>query len=134
MSVGVDKFTVLCVSIAALFYKLACEKGVRRWGYRHVLDLRQTNNALPVILYCDGVHDGRHKIEFVDVGRVGRQRVLEIIEQVTGGLSGVRIYRIDFCVDVFGISVWDLARICYVRRAQNFQIFRTRKGDTVYLQ
>jgi hypothetical protein len=134
MSGGIDKLILLCVSVAETFYQLAREKGVRRWGYGHVIDLRQTNYALPAILYCDGIHNGRHKIEIVDAGRVGRRRALKIIKRIAGNLSGVRICRIDFCVDLFGISVWDLARVCYIGRAQSYQIYRTRKGDTVYLQ
>ena len=63
MSGGVDKLIVLSQSIEDVFRSLARKQGIRKWGYGHVLDLRQTDRKLPIILYCDGINDGRHKIE-----------------------------------------------------------------------
>lgn len=134
MSAGVDKLELLCTSIAELFHQLASDKGVRKWNYRRVLDLRQTDHKLPIIVYCDGVFDGRHKVEVIGVARVGHSRTLKILEEVIDDLSKVRICRIDFCADLPGISVWDMARICCVGPSQNYQIYRNRTGDTVYLQ
>jgi hypothetical protein len=131
---GVDKSVVLSTSIDELFLKLAHRDGARKWGYGHVIDLRQTSRNLPIILYCDGLRDGRHKIEVVGVARLGCSRTLAILKEVIGNLSDARIYRIDFCADFLGISVWDLARICYVGSSQNFQVYRNRTGDSVYLQ
>jgi hypothetical protein len=134
MSCGIDKLVLLCVFISKLFLQLAREQGVRKWGYGHVIDLRQTDHKLPIILYCDGMRDGRHKVEVVGVARLGQSRTLKILKEVIGHSSGARIYRIDFCVDLPGVSVWSLAQICYVGPSQNFQIYRNRTGDSVYLQ
>jgi hypothetical protein len=134
MGCGIDKLVLLCVFINKLFLKLAREQGVRKWGYNHVIDLRQTDHNLPIILYCDGMRDGRHKLEVVGVGRIGHARTLKILREVIGHLSNARIYRIDFCVDLPGVSVWSLAQISYLGPSQNFQIYRNRTGDSVYLQ
>jgi hypothetical protein len=131
---GVDKLIVLSGSISEPFYELARQGGINKWGYKYVIDLRLPPNRLPAILFCEGIHNGRHKVVVVGVASLGRRRAVGIIRKITGHLSGVRIYRIDFCVDLFGVSVWDLARVCYIGRAQGYQIYRTRKGDTVYLQ
>jgi hypothetical protein len=134
MSCGIDKLVLLCVFIRKLFLQLAREQGVRKWGYSHVIDLRQTDHKLPIILYCDGLRDGRHKVEVVGVARLGQSRTLRILKEVIGQSSGARIYRIDFCADLLGISVWELAQICYVGPSQNYQIYRSRTGDSVYVQ
>jgi hypothetical protein len=131
---GIDKLVLLCVFISELFLRLAREQGVRKWGYNHVIDLRQTDHNLPIILYCDGMRDGRHKLEVVGVARIGHACTLQILKKVIGHLSNARIYRIDCCVDLLGVSVWDLAQICYVGRSQNYQIYRSRTGDSVYIQ
>lgn len=80
------------------------------------------------------MRDGCHKLEVVDVGHIGQTRTLQILKKVIGHLSNARIYRIDFCVDLPGVSVWDLAQICYVGPSQNYQVYRSRTGDSVYLQ
>ena len=131
---GVDKFVALSPTVSEYFDELAQEKGVRRGGYSHVVDLRQQVPALPAVLYRGGIHNGWHKLEIVGVARIGRQQTLKIVKAVFGHLSRVKICRIDFCVDLLGVSVWELARICFLGRAQNYHVYRTRKGDTLYLQ
>jgi hypothetical protein len=134
MSGGIDKLVLLSDEIDEEFLNLAREQGVRKWSYNHVIDLRQTDHNLPIILYCDGMRDGRHKLEVVGVGRIGQARTLKILKKVIGHLSNARIYRIDCCVDLPGVSVWGLAQICYVGPSQNYQIYRSRTGDSVYVQ
>lgn len=131
---GVDKLIVLCDSLTEPFDELAQTEGIRRWSYSHVVDLRESVLSMPAILYRCGIHNGRHKLEIVEVARVGRRRTFQIVRAVFGHLSRAWLYRIDFCVDLFGLSVWDLARFCYLGGAQNYEIYRTRKGETVYLQ
>ncbi len=78
---GIDKLTLLCAFISELFLQLAREQGVRKWHYNHVIDLRQTDHNLPIILYCDGMRDGRHKLEVVDVASIGKTRTLQILKK-----------------------------------------------------
>lgn len=134
MSGGVDKLIVLSPSIKDVFHDLARKQGIRKWGYGHVLDLRQTDHKLPIILYCDGMNDGRHKLEVVGVSRLGLRRTRKLLKKVLGHLSKARIYRIDLCVDLLGISVWDLAAIFSVSSAQNYRIYRKRGAVSFYVQ
>jgi hypothetical protein len=134
VSGGVDKLIVLSPSIEDVFHDLARKQGVRKWGYGHVLDLRQTDHKLPIVLYCDGMSDGRHKMEVVGIARLGLRRTRKLLKKVLGHLSKARIYRIDLCVDLLGVSVWDLAAIFSVSRAQNYRIFRKRGAVSFYVQ
>jgi hypothetical protein len=131
---GIDKLVALSSSVGDVFHNFARERGEQKWGYGHVLDLRHTYYKLPITLYCDGRHDGRHKLEVIGVSRLGQSRTLKILKEVVGHLSNVRIYRIDFCVDLLGISVQDLAAACFVRQVQNYRIFRKRGAVSFYLQ
>ena len=134
MSGGVDKLILLVSFIADEFLQLARERGVQKWGYRYVLNLLETSFALPIILYCDGVHDGRHKLEVLGVARLGLHRTRRLLRKVLGHLSGARIYRIDLCTDILGVPVHDLADMFSVSRVQNLMIFRKRGAWSFYLQ
>jgi len=131
---GIDKLILLAPSIAHEFLDLAREQGVRKWGYRYVIDLRETPFALPVILYCEGLRDGRHKLEVVSVARLGLRRTRKVLGKVLRRLSRARIYRIDVCTDILGVAVRDLADIFSISRVQNFKIFRKRGAWSFYLQ
>ena len=134
MSPGIDKLVLLSDDISESFHELARENGINKGGYAHVLDLSQTHQKLPVILHCDGLHNGVHNIDFVRVARLGRRRTLQILRTIVGHLSKARIYRIDCCVDLLGVSVWDLAEACSISRTQNYRLYRSRGGVTLYLQ
>jgi hypothetical protein len=134
MSGGIDKILLLSDTIEKAFLDLAREEGSARGGYRHVLDLRRTRFKLPVILHCDGRHNGIHKIEFVGVARLGLRQTRKILRLIIGHLSTARIYRIDLCTDVLGLWVWDLAEVVLVARSQNFKIYNNHGGTTFYLQ
>jgi hypothetical protein len=134
MSCGVDKLVLLSDKVEQVFLYLAREQGSARGGYGHVIDLRQTLYQYPVILYCDGRHNGKHKIEVVGVARLGLRRTRHILRIILGHLSFARIYRIDLCTDISGLWVWDLAEVVLISRSQNFKIYNNRGGVTFYLK
>jgi hypothetical protein len=134
VSSGIDKLILTTRNIERPFLDQAREHGVTWGGYGSVIDLRRTDNSLPVILYCDGRHSGIHKIELVDVARLGLRRTRKILKTILGHLSAARIYRIDLCTDVLGLWVWDLAEVVLASRRQNFKIYNNRGGATFYLQ
>ena len=134
MSRGIDKLILLSDKIEKEFLNLAREEGSARGGYKNVIDLSKARYILPVILYCDGRHNGMHKIELVGVARLGLRRTRTILKMILGHLSAARIYRIDLCTDIPGLWVWDLAEIVLVSRSQNFKIYNNRGGATFYLQ
>jgi hypothetical protein len=115
------------------FRRLAQEKGERKWGYAKVVDLRKTDSKLPVILYCDGYRNGINKIQFIDVAHLGLTRVREIVAEIFGDISDVRISRIDWCIDL-DIPLLELALYCRIARAQNCRVIRSRSGPTFYLR
>jgi hypothetical protein len=134
MSGGIDKIVVLSHGIKRSFLDLARKEGFARQGYENVIDLQRTRYKLPVILYCDGRHNGIHKVEIVGVARLGLRQTRRILKIILGGLSAARIYRIDLCADIAGLWVWDLAEVVIVSRAQNFRIYNERGGATFYLR
>lgn len=135
MSCGVDKLVLLSDQIEKVFLELAREQGSARGGYGYVIDLRRTRyNFLPIVLYCDGRHNGKHKIEVAGVATLGLRKTKEILKIILGHLSAARIYRIDLCTDIMGLWVWDLAEVVLVSRSQNFKIYNNRGGVSFYLQ
>ncbi len=134
MSGGVDKLILLVSFIADEFLKLARKRGVRKWNYRYVINLLETSFALPIMLYCEGLVDGRHKVEVLGVARLGLHRTRRLLRRVLGHLSEARIYRVDLCTDILGVSVHDLADMFSISRVQNLIIFRKRGAWSFYLQ
>lgn len=134
MADGIDKLILLSDSITEDFLSLARGEGSPKYGYKHVIDLRESRHELPVVLYCDGRRNGIHKLDIVGVANLGLQGTLRVLRPILGRLSLARIYRIDLCADIAGICVWDLAEIAIVSRTQNFQIHNTRGGASLYLR
>lgn len=134
MAAGVDKLVLLRCSIKRSFQQLARKKGMRKWGYRHVIDLRAEDEKLPIRLYCDGIHTGIDKIEFIDVADFGLRRTLEHLKVVADNPSAAKIYRIDCCVDIWDVAAWDLARIGFMSGSQNFKLYKCRGAVSLYLQ
>jgi hypothetical protein len=134
MASGVDKLVLLARHIRKPFLDLARKEGEPRSGYQHVIDLRTTHHKLPVVLYCYGRYNGIHKLEFVGVAQLGLRQTRQILRTIVKNLSLARIYRIDVCTDILGISVWDLADRVHVSRVQNFTIINNRGGASFYLQ
>src|ERR1700683_2330100 len=104
-----DKLILLSLRrVTKKFRRLAQEKGERKWGYAKVVDLNKTDPKLPVILFCDGYRNGMNKIQFTDVAHLGLTRVLEIATEIFGDISDVRLFRIEWYVDI-EITLFDLA-------------------------
>jgi hypothetical protein len=129
-----DKLTLLSFSVLNSFRKLAESEGERKGGYSSFIDLRKTPTQLPAFLYCGGIHNGIHKIDLIDVAHLGLSRTREIVEAITGDSAHVRIARVDWCVDLCGISVLDLALHCRLSRTQNCSMDRSRTGFSYYPQ
>jgi len=130
----VDRLELLNDRIEYRFLKLAMAEGKPTGGYKYYLDLAKTAEKLPVRLYCCGRHNGIHKIQYEGVAQLGLAKVREIAEKIFGRLRHVKIYRIDLCTDIYGISLLDLALYCRIARAQNCRIERSRSGVTFYLR
>lgn len=131
---GADKVVLLSHFIESKYLKLAREKGKPTSGYSRFIDLRKTPEELPVLLYCGGIHNGIHKLQFVDVGHLGLSRTRKIAKTIFGDLRSVRIFRIDWCIDLWGYSALDVARYCRLARVQNCSVICSRSGITFYLR
>lgn len=129
-----DKIVLLSHRIAPRFLKLAEQGGDRKGGYASYIDLSRTSAKLPVRLYCGGIHNGIHKIQFIDPAHLGLSRVREIVLDVFGDTEHVRISRLDWCVDLWGISAEDVALYCKLARVQNSSVERSRSGVSFYLR
>jgi hypothetical protein len=134
-SMPADKLDLISHSIGNEYLGYALEEGKQKWGYAGVVDLSKASAKLPVILYCKGFRDGVHKIQFLDVAHLGLTRVQETAERIFGNTNhDIRIARLDWCVDLLGISLLDLALYCRLARVQNCSVMRSRKGMTFYLR
>ena len=127
-----DKLILLSRRVRKDFQALAEEKGKPRGGYSHFLDLQKTKFQLPVRLYCGGHWTGINKIEFVDVATLGYRRVDQIVGLICPNRRGIRIARIDWALDILGLSVWDLAGCCQVAGVTNCAFYRSRGGVSFY--
>jgi hypothetical protein len=132
----IDKLAVLGKQIKGRYRQLAVTKGFPGSHYDRVLDLRSVDERLrlPARLFWKGKHNGIHKVEMVDVAKLGWTRTRRVLEELFGDWRGLKIYRIDCCVDIPELSVWYFLRNCRVSRAQNFQLIKSRHGVSVYLQ
>jgi hypothetical protein len=123
-----DKLELLSYKIRPPFLDLAIDEGERKGGYAHVVELPKKS----AILHCKGFRDGIHKLVFCDVARLGYRYCKDVVGEVFGDSSRIRITRIDWCVDILGISLLDLALYCRLGRVQNSRIDRSRTGITFY--
>ena len=127
-----DKLVLLCTRVKANFQELVREKGRQKGGYSQFLDLRQTESRLPVQLFWNGFHNGANKIEFVGVAKLGLRRVQQIVELICGDPRWIRITRIDWAVDIEGVSVWTVSECCRVFGVLNSGFYRSRSGISFY--
>jgi hypothetical protein len=128
----VDKLVMLSRFVCTEFRSFAERSGKPRGGYSSYVNLLESDWELPALLFCNGRHNGIHKIEIIGVARLGRARTLQIAKRILGKLDRARIYRIDLCVDLLGTSAWQLAMACRIPRVQNFKMFRSRRGISYY--
>ena len=129
----VDKLTVLCTRIRDDIRDLVLEEGAREGGYERCLDLRDTKQ-LSVRVYYNGRYDGINKAEVIGTAKLGLLRVLKILAAIFPDLADVRIYRIDFAIDLLGIPVSFFLVNCHIARVQNFRFYRTRRALSLYLK
>ena len=129
-----DKLTLLCPSVRKRFEKWALDDGKPKGGYAKVIDLNKSGKGLPVRLHWRGNHTGIHKIDFMSVAQLGLSRVTQITEEIFGDPQRVRIFRVDWCVDLLGIPVEDIGLHCRIASAQNCTFIRSRSGVTFYLR
>jgi hypothetical protein len=128
-----DKLTLLCPRLSRQFEKIADRKGKPKAGYSRFLDLR-SECKLPTFLYHGGFYNDINKLEFIDVAHLGLSRITELADEIFGALWATRIFRIDWCVDLLGVPLMDLALYCRIPFAQNCSVERSRSGVTVYLR
>ena len=128
----VDDLVLMSRFLSSKFRDLAREEGDQGFGYRYVIDLRDSPYQLPVKLYHDGFHDHINKIEFQGVARLGLSRTQEIAEEVLVFPQYSRIFRIDLCVDIWGISPWELAATSLFLHSQNYRVYRELGVTTFY--
>jgi hypothetical protein len=101
---------------------------VRKGGYAYVIELPDES----AVLHCKGYRDEIHKLVFRDVAQLGHTYCKNVVREVFGDSSWVRIARVDWCVDILGISLLDLALHARLGRVQNCRIDRSRTGITFY--
>jgi hypothetical protein len=128
----VDKLVLLSEEIQPKLTRFALKKGKPRGGYAHFVDLQKSKFQLPVLLHCGGIYGGINKIEFTTVAKLDLRQTTDILKYICGSLHGLRIFRIDFAVDIQGISVWELASCCRVAHVQKSAFFRSRGGVSFY--
>ena len=127
------KLVLLCKNVLPWYSEMAGLLGKQVGGYSRYFDLRKLEERLPVRLYCGGIYNGIDKLQFDDeIANLGLTRTQEIVRTICGTLRGIRISRLDWCVDV-GMPLLDLALYCQLRRAQNCAFIHSRTGPTVYL-
>lgn len=129
-----DKLTLLSPSIRKPLLELAESEGERKGGYSSFIDLRKTAVKLPAFLYCGGIHNGINKLDIIGVATLGLSRTHEIVEEVLGDSRQVRISRLDWCVDLCGISVLDLALHCRLSHTKHCSMERSSTGFSYYPQ
>jgi len=129
-----DKLVLLSPLINRRLVRIALEHGAPAAGYERCIDLRSTGLKLPVRLYYRGRHNQVHKAEIIGVASLGLPRTQEIVEAIYPDLKKVRVYRIDLCVDVLGLSPWFFVINTQLSRRQNFALYRSRGAVSFYLQ
>ncbi len=123
-----DRLELLSYKIRPQYLDLAIDGGVRKGGYAYVVELPKKS----AVLHCRGCHDEIHKLVFRDVAQLSHTYCKDVVREVFGDSSWVRITRVDWCVDILGISLLDLALHCRLGRVQNCRVDRSRTGITYY--
>jgi len=130
----VDKLVLLSPTISHKLGKLAREEGGPTAGYERCIDFRRTRLGLPARLFYRGRYNKIHKLEIIGVARLGLPYTQKLVERIFPNLLRVRIYRIDFCVDILGYSPWFFVTNLLLARHQNYALYRSRGAVSLYLQ
>ncbi len=128
----VDKLFLLCPTIKTPFKHLVMEKGEPRGNFKSSFDLRKMDPKLSVRISCDGRFNNTHKMEFIDVARLGLRNVEWIVAEICEASIRPRICRFDCCVDLWGVSCVEMASRCSVSGVQKFAMEGGRWGNTFY--
>ncbi len=94
-----DKLVLLTHNIRRRYLRLVREFGARG-GYENVSPLRDAPWDDPVRLHCYGRWNRIHKIEFLEVAKLGFWQTRRLAEKFIGSLTGTIITRIDWCLDL----------------------------------
>jgi hypothetical protein len=78
------------------------------------------------------MYTGINKIVFENVARLSLRRVRRILRSICGNLHQVKIYRIDWAVDLPGLTPSQLHQHCRVSGVQKSAFFHSRTGDSFY--
>src|ERR1700687_3647729 len=127
-----DKLVLLSQNLKPELERLVKERGHPKGKYSHFLDLRKTELALPVRLFCGGSINGTNKLEFIRVASLGLSRVEQIVLDVFGDLQSAKICRLDWAVDFLGKNPCDLAVRCRVSGVQSCRFYRSRGRVSFY--
>jgi hypothetical protein len=127
-----DKLVLITPSVKWRFQKVAKNDGMPLGGYSNCMDLRETKFKLPVRLFCGGLRSGVCKLDFIDVRGLGLKKVEEIVDEICKERGEVRIFRVDWAVDVLGLPVWELIERSRIAGVQNTALYRSRTGTSFY--
>jgi hypothetical protein len=108
------------------------KNGPPKGGYKHYVDLRKTELKLPVKLFHLGYRGTPvTKLVFVRISRLSFRRVRKIVRSIVQYLP-VRIYRVDFALDIPGVSARELHQHCLIARVQKSATFNSASGFSSY--
>jgi hypothetical protein len=130
----IDKLELMSTTIDPYIKDLVLLHGERAYRYEQWLDLRKIVPELHAFVFFNHRPTGIHKLVLVGVAHLGWSVTKKIVEQVFPALDNVKISRIDFCVDFYGISVLSLAENLSLPGTHGFKIYKTHKGFSYYLQ
>jgi len=130
----IDKLELMSTSINAEIKELTLAHGQRAYRYETWIDLRETVAGLPAILFFNHRPTGIHKLVLVEVAKLGWSFTKGVVERVFPALDSVKISRIDFCADFYGVSVLSLAENLSLPGTHGFKVYKTHKGFSYYLQ
>ncbi len=123
-----DRLELLSHRIRTKYLDFAIDAGTRKGGYEYVVELPK----MSAVLHCRGQRDGVHKLVFRNVSHLGYTYCENVVQEVFGESSWVRISRVDWSVDLLGIPLLDFAFYLRLGRLQNCRIDRSRTGTTFY--
>jgi hypothetical protein len=123
-----DRLELLSPDLRPEYQILAHAKGVRKGGYAHVVEIPE----LSVVLHSKGYWNGIHKVVFRNTANLGYTFCGNVAREIFGQLANPIVSRVDWCVDVLGIALLDLALYLRLGRRQNCRTDRSRSGPTFY--
>jgi hypothetical protein len=127
----IDKLELIANNINPDIAEIA-RTGPPKGGYKHYVDLRKTDLQLPVKIFHLGYRGAPiTKLVFVQISKLTFRRVRKIVDSVVQYLP-VRIYRVDFALDIPGVSAKELHQHCLIGRVQKSATFNSSSGFSSY--